>query len=310
MQEDTLYKLYKNCNLCPRACHVDRLSGQLGFCSCNAPKANVNLTMLHFGEEPVISGVRGSGAVFFEGCQLRCVFCQNYQISRAPTFTGKAMTAQELSSEYLRLEASGAHNINLVTPLHYAPTIKESILIARERGLKLPFAMNVGGYESVETLKLFEGLVDIYMPDLKFYSSELSSKLAKAPNYFEIASKAIDCMYSQVGPIKLGSDGMLEKGLIVRHLMLPGQVFDSKHICKHLVENYGNNIYISLMNQYTPMPLPLDSSISDKLKDELSSTLNPRAYSILTDYLCDMGQVNAFVQSDSSSGNEMIPDFK
>ena len=303
---DLYDKLYSDCTLCPRQCRVDRTTGQLGVCGCGA-SAIVNLTMLHRGEEPILGGDKACGAVFFEGCQLRCVFCQNHDISRRPTSKGMSLNSDELASKYIELEAQGASCIDLVTPMHFAPTVAQSIRIAKNKGIKLPFVLNVGGYESVSTLQLFDGLIDIYLPDLKFYSSEVSSLLSSAPDYFEVATKAFAEMYRQVGPASL-KDGLLTKGMIVRHLMLPGLAFDSKHICQYLTDTYGNNIYISLMNQYTPMPL-LDNSLPAKLKESLSHKLNPRAYDILIDFLCDMGQTNAFVQEEGSDTSDLIPNF-
>lgn len=192
----------------------------------------------------------------------------------------------------------GAHNINLVTPMHFAPKIAESLKMS---DLSIPVAVNTGGYDSVESLKMLSGLVDIYMPDFKFWSSSLSSSLAHAPDYREVAIEAIDEMYSQVGPAVTGDDGLLKRGLIVRHLALPGQLFDSKHILEYLCNRYGNNIYISLMSQYTPMP---------GVPKSLNRTVNPEHYWRLNDLLCDLDQTNAFVQDISSTGDELIPDFK
>ena len=285
------------CYQCPRQCGSDR-SVKPGFCKVGYDPV-VNLYKLHYGEEPIISGTRGSGTVFFSGCNLGCIFCQNNSISS--TGNGTVYSPLELSKIYSDLESQGAHNINLVTPMHFAPAIAESL---KASSLNIPVAVNTGGYDSVDSLKLLDGLIDIYMPDFKFWSSSLASKLCKAPNYKEVAMAAIDEMYRQVGPVVLDDDGMLRKGLIVRHLAMPGQLFDSKHILEYLCEKYSNNIYISLMSQYTPMPHLKDCP------DFLYKTLNPEHYDRLNDLLCDLGQERAFVQDTSSIGSEMIPDFK
>lgn len=260
----------------------------------------VNLIKLHFGEEPIISGVNGSGTVFFEGCSLGCIFCQNYSISRGPTGFGTKMSALELSDAYLKLQDQGACNINLVTPMHFAPVVAESVSLAKSSGLRIPVAVNCSGYDLVSTLNLFDGLVDIYMPDMKYFSSKFSSEYSHAPDYFGICCSAIDEMVRQTGDIVMGSDGLLKKGVIVRHLILPGGLFDSKHVIDYLTSRYGNRIFISLMSQYTPMP-----SCTGKLAEKPSK----RTCDTLADYLASKDQENAFIQEYESSGNEMIPDF-
>ena len=291
--------LFKNCNLCPRRCGADRTAGRTGFCRMPGEPL-VNLIKLHYGEEPVISGKSGSGTVFFEGCSLGCIFCQNYMISRGPTGYGKKMTPDELSDAYLALESQGANNINLVTPMHFAPAVAESIKKAKLAGLKIPVAVNCSGYDLVSTIKLFDGLVDIYMPDMKYFSPKLSSSYSNAPDYFSVCCSAIDEMYHQTGKIVMGSDGLLKKGVIVRHLILPGGLFDSKHVIDYLTSRYGNEVFISLMSQYTPMP-----SCTGKLAGKPSK----KTCDSLADYLASKGQTNAFIQEYESSGNEMIPDF-
>ena len=291
--------LFDNCRLCPRRCGINRNAGMTGFCRMPGHPL-VNLIKLHYGEEPVISGKEGSGTVFFEGCSLGCVYCQNYSISRGPTGHGISMDAQSLSDAYLRLQDQGANNINLVTPMHFAPIVAESVSIAKRSGLKIPVAVNCSGYELVSTLKLFEGLIDIYMPDMKYFSSKFSSAYSHAPDYFQVCACAVDEMVRQTGDPVLGDDGLLKKGVIVRHLILPGALFDSKHIIDYLTSRYGNKIYISLMSQYTPMP-----SAEGKLKQRPSK----RACDSLADYLASRGQENAFIQEYDSCGKEMIPDF-
>ena len=285
--------------LCPRKCGADRTAGKTGFCGMPDTPV-VNLYKLHYGEEPIVSGTNGSGTVFFEGCGLGCIYCQNYLISRGATGCGTKMDADRLSDVYLELQDKNAHNINLVTPMHFAPAVAESVRRAKDKGLKIPVAVNCSGYDLVSTLKLFEGLVDIYMPDMKYFSGKFSGEYSHAPDYFTVAAAAIDEMVRQTGRIKLGDDGLIKKGVIVRHLILPGAMFDSKHILDYLTSRYGDRIYISLMSQYTPMP-----GASGKLAGRPSLKTCER----LADYLASLGQENAFVQEYGSSGNEMIPDF-
>lgn len=292
--------LFANCNLCPRRCGADRTGGKTGYCRMPGFPV-VNLIKLHYGEEPIISGDKGSGTVFFEGCSLGCIFCQNYTISRGPTGSGMKMDSSSLADAYLKLQYDGANNINLVTPMHFAPAVADSISIAKTRGLKIPVAINCSGYDLVSTLKLFDGLVDIYMPDMKYFSPKFSSEYSNAKDYFAVCCQAIDEMVRQTGDIVMGDDGLIKKGVIVRHLILPGGLFDSKHVLDYLTSRYGNRIFISLMSQYTPMP-----SCTGKLKERPSK----RTCESLADYLASKGQTNAFIQEYESSGNEMIPDFK
>ena len=290
--------------LCPRMCRADR-SESFGYCR-SGDEPNVNLYKLHYGEEPIISGVRGSGTVFFEGCSLKCCFCQNYGISRGETGRGLVLDADGLSDIYLKLQDMGAHNINLVTPMHYAPTVSESVARAKAGGLDIPVAVNSSGYDLPDTIKLFDGLADIFIPDMKFYSSALSSRYCNAPDYFQRACMAIDTMIDITGGPVLGSDGMLKKGVIVRHLMMPSALFDTKHIIDYLTSRYGDRIYISLMGQYTPMPHILNS---EKAGPALKKTLSKEHYKKMTEYLISTGQQNAFVQDEGASGDEYIPDF-
>ena len=300
------FAAYNLCKLCPRECGVNRAAGQRGRCHMDAEPV-VNLSMLHFGEEPVISGVRGSGAVFFEGCALGCPFCQNYNVSRGVTGAGRAMDAESLASLFISLQSQGAHNINLVTGMHFAPSIIEAVKLARARGLVIPIVANCGGYESVSTLRMLEGIVDVYLPDFKFWDSKLSTELIGASDYRERACEAIEEMVRQTGPAVIGEDGLMKRGVIVRHLMMPGKLFDTKKILDHLVLTYGDDIYISLMNQYTPMP-QLDTL--PNLPSYLYKKLSPSHYETACDYAALLGQTKLFVQGDDASGDEMIPDFK
>ena len=292
--------LLSNCILCPRECGVNRLEGELGYCGENAALVAARAA-LHFWEEPCISGTVGSGTVFFGGCNLRCVFCQNHSIAIGEC--GKEITLQRLAEIFLELQQKGAANINLVTPTHYIPQIRDALFLAKAQGLKLPIVYNTGGYEKVESLQLLDGLIDIYLPDLKYYSSELSAKYSHTANYFEKATLAIQEMYRQVGaPVFEESTGMMKRGIIVRHLILPDQVKDSKKILRHLFETYGNNIYISIMNQYTPLPHVAHIP-------ELNRRVTEEEYDRVIDFALKLGIENAFIQEGETAEESFIPPF-
>ena len=268
----------------------------------------VNISMHHFGEEPPISGEAdggGSGAIFFEGCPMKCPFCQNYAISRGNTGKGVNYSFEKLSDLYLKLQDEGANNINLVTALHFAPDVAKSLARAKANGLTIPVVVNSGGYESLETLKMLDGLVDIYLPDMKVWSSKLASELFHAPDYADVATKALSEMYRQVGKCIFDDKGLMTRGMIVRHLMLPGQLFDTKKVLDYLTSTFGNDIYISLMNQYTPMP-----HLKDDAPEYLRRTVPSGHYDSAAEYLANKDQINAFVQEASSQGDLMIPSFR
>lgn len=282
---------YTNCTLCPRQCGVDRTAGQLGFCKAPA-MAVVSKTMLHRWEEPALAGSGGSGAIFFGGCTLGCCYCQNRAISRRPV--GKTVDSAGLRAMMEDLIARGAENIDLVTPTHYLPTI----LPALEKPLSVPVVYNCGGYERAETLKALSGKVDIYLPDFKYADHALSKRLSFAGDYFAAAVGAIDEMLRQVGAPQWEGD-KLKKGVIVRHLILPGQVENSLKVLDFLGERYGKNILVSLMRQYTPMPglpAPLDRPITDEEYDAVLSWM----------FLNDL---QGFTQEKSASDSAFIPDF-
>ena len=289
---------FKKCNLCPRNCNINRET-EYGFCHANN-KLKIARAALHFFEEPCISGTKGSGAIFFTYCNLKCIFCQNYEISA--NFIGKEITIDKFSDICLSLQKQGANNINLVTPTHYIPLIKEGLILAKSKGLKIPIIYNTGGYEKVSSLKLLEGLIDIYLPDLKYYSKDLSLKYSFCKDYFSYAKKAILEMYRQVGKPIFDKNGIIKKGVIVRHLVLPNNKEDSKKILSYLYNTYGNNIYISLMNQYTP--------IRRVKYNELNRTLTKQEYYELIDYACNLGIENCFVQEEGTQKKSFIPDFK
>ena len=290
------------CNLCPRSCNVDRTK-EAGYCG-ETENLRISRAALHMWEEPCISGENGSGTVFFSGCPLKCVFCQNSNIADASV--GKEITVERLSEIFIELQEKGAHNINLVTPTHYTLHIVEALNRAKAKGLVLPIVYNTGGYEKVETLMLLDGLVDIYLPDIKYYSDELAIKYSKAKAYFKISSEALQEMYRQVGKPQFDEDtGMMKKGIIARHLVLPGNIEDSKKVVKYLFEEYGHNIYMSIMSQYTPM----ERMRASGQFPELCEKLDFDEYDSLIDYAIELGVENAFIQEEDVATESFIPDF-
>ncbi len=294
-----LKKYLSDCTLCPRNCHVNRLAGELGHCGMSGDILAARAA-LHPWEEPCLVGDRGSGTVFFSGCNLKCVFCQNHNIALGQQ--GKSISLSRLSDIFLELQEKGATNINLVTPTHYIPQIALALTSAKEQGLSIPVVYNTGGYEKVSSLQLLEGLVDIYLPDFKYYSCELSRKYSHAADYFQQACEALEEMFRQVGPCTFDDQGLLKKGIIVRHLLLPGQTKDSKKILRYLHETYGDNIWISIMNQYTPLehvsPLP-----------ELNRNVSAEEYDRVVNFAIQLGITNAFIQEGETATESFIPAF-
>ncbi len=289
-----------DCTLCPRLCHVNRLAGQTGYCGQTA-RLTAARAALHFWEEPCLSGQEGSGTVFFSGCSLRCVFCQNQEIALGKS--GREITISHLAQIFLRLQEKGANNINLVTPTHFVPQICEALRLAKQKGLTLPIVYNTGGYERVSTLRLLDGLVDVYLPDMKYYSSELSLRYAYAENYFSYACAALKEMYRQTGsPIFHSTTGMMLKGVIVRHLILPGQTRDSKKILRYLHNTYGNEIYVSIMNQYTPL-----SEFADF--PELNRKVSMEEYQRVLRFATEIGIENGYFQEGETASESFIPQF-
>ena len=286
------------CSLCPRMCKIDR-EVTTGYCGVKNT-LRVARAALHFWEEPCISGEEGSGAVFFTGCNLRCVFCQNYQIARAEQ--GKEITVERLSEIFLELQEKKANNINLVTATHYVPQVVEALKMAKSQGLHIPVVYNCGGYETVETLNLLEGLVDIYLPDFKYVDSERAKRYSHAENYPEAAKTALAEMVRQQPRAEFDERGMMKKGVIVRHLMLPGGIKDSKAVVKYLYETYGNQIFVSLMNQYTPLPHVTDYP-------EINRKLKKFEYDRLVDYAIALGVENGFIQEGETAEESFIPAF-
>ena len=291
--------MLKKCNLCPRKCFVNRIDGELGF--CNASKdVKIAKVSLHMWEEPCISGSSGSGTVFFSNCNLRCVFCQNHEISHDAT--GKTVSILRLSEIFLEQQNRGALNINLVTPTHYVPQIIEALKIAKSKGLRIPILYNSNGYENIDTIKALKGYIDVYLPDLKYYKDKYALEYSKAPNYFKTASLAITEMISQVGEPIFDDNGAIQKGVIIRHLMLPSLLFDSKKVIDFIYNAFGHRVYISLMNQYTPMHEATEYS-------SLNKTLNPDHYDTLIDYCLNLGITNCFIQESGTSSTAFVPDF-
>lgn len=290
-------KILKQCVLCPRQCHVDRTKNS-GYCGEKAV-VRVARASLHMWEEPCISGETGSGTVFFSGCPLKCVFCQNRSIALGSK--GKELTSLQLSELFLLLQKKGANNINLVTPTHFVPQIAEALRGAKTEGLMIPVVYNTSSYECVETLRLLDGLIDIYLPDLKYHDRELSAKYSNASDYFIKAAQAINEMVRQTGKAVF-EDELMQRGVIVRHMVMPGCTKDSKAIIKYLYDTYGDDIYISIMNQYTP---PKDM----KNFPEIDRKVTRREYDRVIDYAVELGIENAFIQEGDTAKESFIPDF-
>lgn len=301
-----------NCTLCPRNCKADRTAGHTGFCG-QTNKIMVSRAALHFWEEPCISGENGSGTVFFSGCPLRCVFCQNQDIASGRI--GKEISVERLSEIFLELQEKHAHNINLVTPTHFVPPIVKALEQAKNQGLHIPVVYNTGSYEHISTLQMLDGLIDIYLPDLKYVSSELSSRYSHAADYFIRASAAIREMVRQTGkPVFTNGSRtaisyelddrtpLMQKGVIVRHLALPGCTEDSKAVIRYLYETYGNHIFISIMNQYTPLPHAADYP-------ELMQKLSTEEYESILDFAIALGVENGFLQEGETAEESFIPAF-
>lgn len=292
-------QLLRDCVLCPRECHVDRTGGQKGYCRETEDLA-VARAALHYWEEPCISGEEGSGTVFFSGCAVGCVYCQNHNIAMGRA--GKVISIKRLAEIFLELQEKNANNINLVTPGHYIPQIVEAIRLAGENGFKLPVVYNSSGYEKTESLALLDGCVDIYLPDLKYMDKEPADRYSNCGNYFTYASAAISEMVRQVGKPVFDGRGILRKGVIVRHLALPGYLKDSKNIIRYLYETFGDSIYISIMNQYTPM-----EHVGSY--PEINRRITEREYDELVDYAIGLGVENGFIQEGDTASESFIPEF-
>lgn len=292
-------EITKDCTLCPRECHVNRENKKRGYCGMDS-RIYAARAALHMWEEPCISGEKGSGAVFFSGCGLRCIFCQNREIAIGKD--GKEISVEKLGEIFLNLEKQGTANINLVTGAHYVPQIREALSIAKEKGLSVPVVYNSSGYEKVETLKLLKGYVDVYLPDFKYMEASLAEAFSNAPDYPERAKEAIEEMVRQTGKCVFNEEGYLEKGTIVRHLILPGHTVNSKKVLDYLHNTYGNKIFISIMNQYTPV-------YEQKVYKELNRKVTEREYKKVLDHALEIGVENGFWQTGDTAKESFIPSF-
>lgn len=289
------------CRICPRECNVDRRNGQKGICGVSGIGIYGARAALHMWEEPCISGEEGSGTVFFSGCPLRCVYCQNYEIARAER--GSEITVERLSEIFLELQEKHANNINLVTPTHYSLEIIEAVNLARAKGLRIPIVYNCSGYESVITLKKLEGIVDIYLVDYKYEDSCLAKRYSNAANYPEVVKEALKEMVRQCGAAEFNEREIMQKGVIVRHLLLPGQLQNGKDVVKYVYETYGDQVFLSLMNQYTPLPHVAKWP-------ELNFKVTEEEYEELVDYAIDLGVENGFIQEGETAQESFIPAFE
>ena len=287
----------ERCNICPHKCQVNRIKGQVGRCK-SGNKVKIALYSIHNFEEPCISGKNGSGTIFFSNCNLNCVFCQNYEISQLGQ--GKEFEINELADIMIKEQEKGVENINLVTPTSYIIQIAESIKIAKGKGLKIPIVYNTNSYENIESLKLLDGLVDIYLPDLKYYYNKLGKRYSNVDNYFEIATNAILEMYRQVGNVQIDSNGILQKGVVIRHLVLPNHIENSKKVLKWIKENLDNKVFVSIMAQYFP---------TYKAKDieKINRKLTKKEYQEIMEYVDSIGLDNGYVQELGEHEEEYVP---
>lgn len=290
----------KVCRLCPRECKANRIEGKAGFCGVAGEGVYLARAALHMWEEPCISGEDGSGTVFFSGCSLRCVYCQNHSIANAKA--GKEVSRERLSEIFLELQEKGANNINLVTPTHYTPEIIWAVKKARGNGLTLPIVYNCSGYEKVNTLKLLDGIVDIYLTDFKYMDKEAAKRYSNAPDYPEVVKSALEEMVRQTGEAEFSESGMMQKGVIVRHLLLPGYMENAKAVVKYVYETYGDSVFLSLMNQYTPLP-------QVEKFPEINRRVTEEEYDELVDYAIEIGVENGFIQEGETAEESFIPEF-
>jgi len=291
--------MLENCMLCPHRCGINRIEGHQGRCKCD-DKLKIALASLHMFEEPCISGENGSGTVFFSNCNLNCIYCQNYEISNLGK--GKEITVEHLAEIFLKQQEKGAHNINLVTPTMYVFQIIEALKIAKSKGLNIPIVYNSNGYENADTIKLLNGYIDVYLPDLKYYSNELAKKYSNVDNYFETATSAIKEMYNQVGKAKFDENGLIKKGVIIRHLVLPNHIQNTKNILKWIKDNMPNDIYVSVMAQYFP-------TYKAKEDNLINRKLNKKEYNEVLNYLYSLDLENGYIQELGEHEEEYVPDF-
>ena len=300
MTPEKITSYMSDCTLCPRRCHADRAAGKTGFCGQTA-QLRAARAALHFWEEPCISGDCGSGTVFFSGCSLQCIFCQNHEIALGES--GKVISVERLSQLFLELQDNCAANINLFTAGHFIPQVCRALELSKTHGLSIPIVYNTGSYEEVASLRLLEGLIDIWLPDLKYFSGDLSARYSSAPDYFQVATTAIAEMFRQTPTAVFDSKtGLMQRGIIVRHLILPSQAADSKKILRYLHTTYGDAIYISIMNQYTPL-----AGVSEI--PELNRNVTPEEYRRVLDFADRIGIENGFMQEEGTAAESFIPPF-
>lgn len=291
--------ILESCKMCPHECKVNRLNGNIGRCR-STDKIKIALVSLHQYEEPCISGKNGSGTIFFSNCNLSCMYCQNYEISQEGK--GFEISIEELAKIMLEQQNKGAHNINLVTPTMYAVQIIEAIKIAKGKGLNIPILYNTNGYESVETINMLNGYIDVYMPDLKYYSDDIAKKYSNVDKYFMVTTKAIKKMISQVGYPIFDEEGMIKKGVIIRHLVLPNHMQNTKNILKWIKENLSDRVYVSVMAQYFP---------TYKAKEDLllNRKINKKEYKQIENFLYTLDLKNGYMQELGEHEEEYVPDF-
>lgn len=287
----------EKCTLCPHECKVNRIKGKIGRCKADR-NIRISLADLHYYEEPCVSGKNGSGAVFFTGCNMNCKFCQNYEISQLQK--GKVVTIEELSNEFLKLQMRGAHNINLVTGCIYVPQIIEALKTAKSQELNIPIVYNSSGYEKVETLQMLAGFVDVYLPDLKYYYDELAENLSGVKNYFQIATNAIQEMYNQVGNPVLDENGIIQKGLIIRHLVLPNHLQNTKQVLKWIKKNMNSNVFVSIMAQYFPQYKACDT-------EDINRKLSIEEYNEIQEYVEKIKIKNGYMQDLEENELQYVP---
>lgn len=292
-------ELLEKCAICPHNCGINRLNNQIGRCK-SKDTVKVALYSTHNFEEPCISGKKGSGTVFFSNCNMNCVFCQNYEISQKGK--GKEISIEELADIFIKQQEKNVENINLVTPTSYVPQIIEAIKIARGNGLKLPIVYNTNGYETVETLKMLDGFVDIYLPDFKYSDNELGKRLSKVDNYFEIATEALKEMYRQTGKAVFNDEGIMQRGMIIRHLVLPNHILNSRRVLKWINENM-HDVYVSVMAQYFP-------TYKAKEIDDISRKLTKEEYEQIENYLYRLDLENGYIQELGEHEEEYVPNWE
>ena len=297
MNKTNKLELLKKCEICPHKCKVNRLNGKIGRCK-SSDKVKIALYSTHNFEEPCISGTNGSGTIFFSNCNLNCIYCQNYEISQLGI--GKEFTIEELADIMIKQQEKNVENINLVTPTSFTVQIIEAIKIARKKGLKLPIVYNTNGYENIETIQMLEGFVDIYLPDLKYYYPKLGEKYSNVKNYFEITTKAIKEMIKQVGALQFGENGLLKKGVIIRHLVLPNHIDNSKKVLKWIKENVDKKAMVSIMAQYFP-------TYKAKEDIKLNRKLTKEEYQEISNYIYDIDLENGYIQELGEHEEEYVP---